>query len=100
MSPMKSTGTTDMASMPQMPHDAPLSKNRSLGASSQTPAAQSVMQEDQLLTDQQRVAVELMLNGVTQTAVAKAVGIDRKTLYRWRTEDTAFRDELHRRRSE
>jgi hypothetical protein len=86
--------------------DSPLTQNdphftkRVSGSSLQPQNNQEVAEELELSDDRQRVALELILTGATLTAVAKAVGIGRKTLYRWRTQDMVFRDELRRRRQE
>ena len=53
------------------------------------------------LTDRQLAAIDLILSGRTATDAAEALGIDRRTIYRWRTEDPAFRqrlDQLRRQR--
>src|SRR3954469_13289102 len=52
------------------------------------------------ISDRQRAALELIASGATDTAAAAAVGVSRRTIYRWRIEDARFRDELHVRRSE
>ena len=88
------------ASMTQVTHDYPPSENRGDGSTSQPPATEVVTDNSALLDERQRVAIELMLSGATLTSVAQSVGIGRKTLYRWRTDDPAFRGELQRRRSE
>ena len=45
------------------------------------------------LNDRQRMALELIVAGQRDIDVAKAVGVDRKTIYRWR-QDEQFRAEL------
>jgi len=81
-------------------HNYPESEKCSFGSSPQPASSESVAADEQQLDDRKRVALELMLTGATLTHVAAAVGISRKTLYNWRTEDAVFRDELNRRRSE
>ena len=52
------------------------------------------------LSDQQLKAIPLLLQGKTDVDAAAEVGIDRKTLYRWRLYDENFADELKRARTE
>src|SRR5687768_16939401 len=52
------------------------------------------------LNDRQRLALELIVSGQRDIAVAKQVGVDRKTIYRWRHENDAFRAELDQHRRE
>lgn len=52
------------------------------------------------LTEVQERALELLLAGKTVTATAEAVGVDRRTVSRWRLEDAAFMAELNKRRLE
>jgi hypothetical protein len=51
------------------------------------------------LSPRQLAAIDLLLTGASDTDVAAALGINRKTLYRWRVHDPAFRAVLdaHRR---
>src|SRR5262245_12498697 len=51
------------------------------------------------LNEKQRAAIELMILGHKTGDVAKAIGVDRRTLYNWRQEES-FREELARRRGE
>ena len=51
------------------------------------------------LTDRQRLAIELLIQGRSQTAVAEDAGVTRRTVYAWR-QDEPFRAELARRRQE
>ena len=51
------------------------------------------------LTDQQRLAVDLLAEGRRLGEVAKEVGVSRQQLWRWR-KDAAFVVELHRVRAE
>jgi hypothetical protein len=55
---------------------------------------------DDPLSDRQRAALELMLGGATDVAIAAAVGVSVRTLYRWRMQDDRFRNRLDRRRLE
>lgn len=43
-----------------------------------------------LLPEKQRRAVDLLVRGESVTKVAKAIGVDRGTLYRWRSTDPNF----------
>jgi hypothetical protein len=43
-------------------------------------------------------AIDLLLQGQSDAAVAEALGVDRKTVYRWRMRDPIFRAELELRR--
>ena len=52
-----------------------------------------------ILSDKQRIAIDLLLQGKSQTAVAERVEVTRRTLYTWR-QDESFRAELARRRRE
>jgi hypothetical protein len=57
------------------------------------------LQEPPPLPPRQLAALELMLLGNTDTSISATLNIDRKTLYRWRTHDPAFRaafDHHHR----
>jgi hypothetical protein len=51
------------------------------------------------LNDKQLAAIELMVLGKSYQAIAKAIEVDRKTLYNWRADDE-FAGELQRRREE
>ena len=51
------------------------------------------------LPEKRRLAVEILLRGRGTNATARMIGVDRKTLYRWR-QDPAFARELDRRRRE
>jgi hypothetical protein len=50
------------------------------------------------LTEKQLAALDLLLTGATDLAVAKALDISPRTLYRWRNHHPAFRAELAQRR--
>src|SRR5688572_23885061 len=50
------------------------------------------------LNDRQRPVMEMMLAGKSESAIAREAGMDRKTIYNWRTGHDAFRRELARRR--
>ena len=50
------------------------------------------------LSDRQRLAMELILAGKTDVHVAKTVGVCRRTVCRWRHDDSDFIAELNRRR--
>src|SRR5688572_24827383 len=52
-----------------------------------------------VLSDRQRIAIDLLLAGKTAVTVAERVEVDARTLYRWRHEES-FRAELERRRRE
>ena len=51
------------------------------------------------LSDKQRAAIELLLLGKRPSDIAAALQIDRRTVFRWRQDDT-FREELDRCRRE
>jgi AcrR family transcriptional regulator len=53
---------------------------------------------DNDLSTKQRTAVELLLRGLGDAQIAAQLGIDRGTVYRWRTRHDAFIDELERQR--
>jgi hypothetical protein len=50
------------------------------------------------LSDRQRLALEMILAGLPDAAVAKQLGLSRTTIYRWRHFNCAFLAELNRRR--
>ena len=52
----------------------------------------------EILTDRQRLALELILAGKTDVQVAQSVGVARRTICRWRHTDANFIAELRRRR--
>jgi hypothetical protein len=52
------------------------------------------------ISARKQAAIEMILTGATDTAVAEALMVTRKTIYRWRVEDTQFRAHLDRRRRE
>lgn len=52
------------------------------------------------LPARQQAAIELILTGATDTAVAEALSVNRRTVHRWRVLDERFRSELDRRRRE
>src|SRR5688572_29353883 len=51
------------------------------------------------LSDKQRAAIELLLLGRRPSDIAAALDVDRRTVFRWRQDDT-FREELARCRRE
>ena len=52
-----------------------------------------------VLSDKQRLAIDLLVQGRTQSAVAESIGVTRRTIYTWRQDD-AFRAALAHRRDE
>lgn len=58
------------------------------------------MSKNKQLTEKQMMALELMTSGLGMKYkdIAEAVGVDQRTLYRWRTESdfSHFQDELKR----
>ena len=48
------------------------------------------------LSEKKRAAVELLAMGTSYTATAKAVGVDRRTIFEWR-QDELFQSEVRRR---
>ncbi len=52
------------------------------------------------LSDKQRTALEAMLGGTSVARAAREIGVDRRTLFRWRRECEPFRAELAQRRRE
>jgi hypothetical protein len=52
------------------------------------------------ISDRQRAALEMIASGANDTAVASSVGVSRRTVYRWRIEDSRFREQLTSRRRE
>jgi hypothetical protein len=55
---------------------------------------------DDSLSDPQRTAINLLLLGLSDTAVAKQLSVTRRTIYNWKYTDSHFRTELQRRRDE
>src|SRR5438874_85148 len=55
---------------------------------------------DPPLPPNQQTAIALLLTGAHNGDVAAAVGIDRRTLYRWRYRDPQFIRELRRQRAQ
>jgi DNA-binding XRE family transcriptional regulator len=51
-------------------------------------------------SERQRLAIEMIASGVSDTDVAKEIGVSRRTIYRWRIENARFREELQLRRRE
>ena len=58
------------------------------------------MEKKKRLTDKQRMALDLLTNGqgLTYKAVAEQVGVDTRTIYRWRNESdfVYFQEELEK----
>lgn len=52
-----------------------------------------------ILTDRQKAAIELLVTGKSLSATARAIEVDRRTLYNWRQEER-FREVLEDRRRE
>ena len=52
------------------------------------------------LTQRQLNALDLLISGLTITAAAKAIGVCRRTLTRWKNEVEPFKAELRRRRED
>jgi hypothetical protein len=52
------------------------------------------------LSDPQRTAINLLLLGLSDTAVAKQLSVTRRTIYNWKYTDPHFSTELQRRRDE
>jgi hypothetical protein len=59
----------------------------------------TLAEKHDVLTDKQVLAIELLVQGKSQSAVAVSVEVTRRTLYGWR-QDEDFRAALHRRRRE
>jgi hypothetical protein len=51
------------------------------------------------LSERQQAGLEMILAGATDTAVAAALQLSRRTIYAWRVENETFAAELRRRRS-
>ena len=58
------------------------------------------MEKKKRLTDKQRIALELLTNGqgLSYKAIAEQVGVDTRTIYRWRNESAFvyFQEELEK----
>ena len=58
------------------------------------------MEKKKKLTDKQRIALELLTNGqgLSYKAIAEQVGVDPRTIYRWRNESdfVHFQEELEK----
>ena len=70
-----------------------------MGNCDQATSCDSLQQISQL-SQQQRNAVELVLQGKADTQVAEALGVHRSTIFRWRHRHPAFCAELNSRRRE
>jgi hypothetical protein len=86
--PVESSNATSQ-NVPDCP--AAASENRDPKSASDGPAE---------LSERQLAALELILSGDSDSAVAQAISVNRRTIYRWRREDSAFGAELQRRRQE
>lgn len=64
--------------------------------SSQPATLRSVSQ----LNSQQSRAIDLLTTGMRELEVAAEIGVDRTTVWRWRTDNASFQAELNRRRQE
>lgn len=60
-----------------------------------TPRGAAAEQQPHLLPDNQMVALKALLKGESNSDAARAAGVDRRTVYRWR-QQPAFQAELHR----
>jgi hypothetical protein len=76
--------------------DHAVSHNVSLCLTS--PAIGDTIAPGEVLTDRQRLAVELILAGKSDAVVAREVSVSRRTVCRWRHTDSEFIAELNRRR--
>jgi hypothetical protein len=59
--------------------------------------------QDQLaagLSDRQMIAMDMIVSGATDTAVAAALNVGRRTVYSWRVENERFKEVLRYRRRE
>jgi hypothetical protein len=56
--------------------------------------------DDDNLSETQRSAITLLLLGQSDTAVAKKLSLNRRTIYDWKKNHAPFREELQRRRDE
>ena len=74
-----------MSDVPECPQMSHLAESSQLEASS--------------LNDNQKVAIQLLLMGKKVSKIAEAIGVDRRTIHRWR-QDELFQEELDRRRRE
>jgi len=52
------------------------------------------------ISDNQQLAISLIVTGKTDTEIAKELNISRTTLWRWKTEDSGFIVELNKKRRE
>jgi hypothetical protein len=77
---------------------APGSENEPGGAEMQQNATFCNTSGGVQLTVKQQQALEMLLHGDRDSGVARVVGVDRVTLWRWQTQDPAFISELARRR--
>ena len=65
---------------------------------SRDPVIERFLRSRNELSERQRTAVELLLRGLADHEVAAQVGVDRGTVFRWRTASVAFQRELDRQR--
>lgn len=81
------------------PDDPPFPSPRTRGEGQGEGPARGANHLDSL-TDRHITAITLLLIGHKPTTVANALGLNPRTLHRWRTQNPAFREELARRRDE
>jgi hypothetical protein len=65
---------------------------------SRDPVLERFLRSRNELSERQRTAIELLLRGLSDHEVAAQVGVDRGTVFRWRTASVAFQRELDRQR--
>jgi hypothetical protein len=76
------------------PHD------HSPGSPPQASASDSTLAPEDPLPDRQQRAIDLIVAGFPESHVAQVLGVSRRTLYRWRTDDPGYAAHLDRRRNE
>jgi hypothetical protein len=73
----------------QAPGDYPTAADIPDYQPAQTPAP-----DEPPLSDKQRLAIHLLLQGLSDTAVAKRLGLNRRTIHRWKWEHPRFYNTL------
>jgi hypothetical protein len=97
--PTPSAQPAEVAPVPASPAVPGMQQNATPCYSEKNPAAGDAPKSrpGEELTQQQRNAIELLLQGLSDAQVAARIGVDRTTVFRWRKKQ-AFRRDLERER--
>jgi hypothetical protein len=103
--PAQPAAPAPLSPAPSLAGEDPENSSSLSPQSSLTPAQASaaLSTDPPLLPDlpqRQQLALDLLLTGATDTSIAAAVGVTRRTVYTWRTADHLFSAHLQRRRQD